>query len=152
MPAMASIVGETVRQGGHHSAQKSTRTGAVAFSTSRSHVASMKMRVSSLAISEAMFQLLEKIQTRASPLRLRRLLNRLRRGGNAFRSRSRNEVGIQQFLEVRLTGCADLLLHHFAAFENQQHGDAANLVSHAGGSILVDVELSNLHSAGISVG
>src|SRR5262245_62967824 len=40
VPAISSSAGAIMRQGPHHSAQKSTTTGSVAFSTSESKVAS----------------------------------------------------------------------------------------------------------------
>src|SRR5436305_6667498 len=47
---MDSTVGVIIRQGPHHSAQKSTSTGTSAFSTSLSNSASVKVRVLSPAI------------------------------------------------------------------------------------------------------
>src|SRR5271170_4444194 len=49
--ATASTVGDMARQGPHHGAQKSTKTGTSAFRTSWSNAASVKVRVLSLAIS-----------------------------------------------------------------------------------------------------
>src|SRR5690242_18092422 len=72
--ATTSIVGAIIRQGPHHSAQKSTRTGTSDRSTSWSNVESVKVSVLSPAIVSPRLQLLEshpaqRIQTRASSLR-----------------------------------------------------------------------------------
>src|SRR5580698_8130939 len=48
--AIASTVGVIMRQGPHHSAQKSTRTGASEFRTSLSQVASVNVKVFAPAI------------------------------------------------------------------------------------------------------
>ena len=49
--AMASMVGVSMRQGMHHSAQKSTSTGTGLFRTSDSKLASVNSRVLALAMS-----------------------------------------------------------------------------------------------------
>ena len=59
------------------------------------------------------------------------------------------KVSVQHLLNIRLADGADFLLHHFAAFEQQQRGDTAHVVAHAGRAVFIDVQLPDLHAAGV---
>jgi hypothetical protein len=56
---------------------------------------------------------------------------------------------VEHLLDVRFADRPHLLLHYFAALENQQRGNAANLVATCRLSVRVHVDLADLHSTGI---
>jgi hypothetical protein len=58
-------------------------------------------------------------------------------------------VSIEHLLDVRFSDRPDLLLHHLPTLENQQRGDAANLVTACRLDVRVHVDLADLDSAGI---
>jgi hypothetical protein len=61
-------------------------------------------------------------------------------------------MGIQHLLDFAFADRADALLYHLAALEEQQRGDAADVVPHGGASVSVYIELADLRLAGVLAG
>jgi hypothetical protein len=58
-------------------------------------------------------------------------------------------MSIEHLFDVRFAHRPDFLVHNFPTLENQQCGDAANLVTASRLNVRVHVDLADLHSAGI---
>ena len=61
-------------------------------------------------------------------------------------------VGVEHLLDFALADCADALFHHLAALEEQQGGDAADVVAHGGAAVGVHIQLADLHLTGVLAG
>src|SRR5262245_14283070 len=61
------------------------------------------------------------------------------------------QMGVEQLLQISFAYGTDFLRDHFAALENQQRRNAADVIPHRSPAIFVDVQLADLHLAVILV-
>src|ERR1019366_9365701 len=77
---------------------------------------------------------------------------------NAYREpvgkawRATLDVRVEHLLDFTLADGADALFHYLAALEEQQGGDAADVVAHGGTAVGVHIELADLGLTGVLAG
>src|ERR1035438_3825061 len=61
-------------------------------------------------------------------------------------------VSVEHLLDFTLADGADALFHYLAALEEQQGGNAADVVAHGGAAVGVHIELADLGLTGVLAG
>src|ERR1035437_1419599 len=69
-----------------------------------------------------------------------------------LQTRAALDMRVEHLLDFALADGADALFHHLATLEQQQGGDATDVVAHGGAAVRVHIQLANLHLTGILAG